>query len=122
MKLFAFAIFLGQGPNLFISVVKTHLQLLAIRALTGIALRGATFSVFVDWGFVSCAQAIARVGFSWGVHVIWGRDGARDRRVRRERVRVEDAARRRVAFGIIVGIFVFSGRGKSQKKRDYGWE
>ena len=33
VKLFAFAIFLGQGPNLFISVVKTYEQLLAIATI-----------------------------------------------------------------------------------------
>ena len=73
VKLFAFAIFLGQGPNLFISVVKTYEQLLAIRALTGIAVGGALPLVFSLIGDLfpahrrSHASALVGVCMSFGV-------------------------------------------------------
>jgi len=75
VKLFAFAIFLGQGPNLFISVVKTYEQLLAIRALTGIAVGGALPLVFSLTGDLfpahrrSHASALVGVCMSFGVGV-----------------------------------------------------
>ena len=73
VKLFAFAIFLGQGPNLFISIVKTYEQLLAIRALTGVAVGGALPLVFSMTGDLfpghrrSHASALVGVCMSFGV-------------------------------------------------------
>jgi MFS family permease len=73
VKLFAFAIFLGQGPNLFIAFVRTYEQLLAIRALTGIAVGGALPLVFSLTGDLfpvnrrSHASALVGVCMSFGV-------------------------------------------------------
>ena len=72
VKLFAFAIFLGQGPNLFISVVKTYEQLLAIRALTGIAVGGALPLVFSLIGDLFPAHRRSHVSALVGVCMSFG--------------------------------------------------
>ena len=73
VRLFAFSIFLGQGPNLFISLVRSYEQLLFIRALTGIAVGGALPLVFSLAGDLfpvhrrSHASAIVGLFMAFGV-------------------------------------------------------